>query len=81
VFLSSISVGYENVNLFHQLRTAAFKGWLTKLRNRSEFINMLDDCGATKYKNENSVVALININHFEISMMDCARMPEIVPCW
>jgi hypothetical protein len=42
---------------------------------------MLDDCGATKYKNENSVVALININHFEISMMDCARMLEIVPCW
>ena len=62
VFLSSISIGYENVNLFHQLRTAAFKDWLTKLPNRSEFINMLDGCGATK--NENSIVALIDINHF-----------------
>ena len=64
VFLSSISVGYENVNLFHQLRTAAFKDWLTKLPNRSEFINMLDDCGVAKNKNDNSVVALIDINHF-----------------
>jgi diguanylate cyclase (GGDEF)-like protein len=62
VFLSSISIGYENVNLFHQLRTAAFKDWLTKLPNRSEFINMLDDCGAAK--NKDLVVALIDINHF-----------------
>ena len=64
VFLSSISIGYENVNLFYQLRTAAFKDWLTKLPNRSEFINMLDDCGAAKNKNLNSVVALIDIHHF-----------------
>jgi diguanylate cyclase (GGDEF)-like protein len=64
VFLSSISIGYENVNLFHQLRTAAFKDWLTKLPNRSEFINMLDDCCTPKNKGQNSVVALIDINHF-----------------
>lgn len=64
VFLSSISIGYENVNLFHQLRTAAFKDWLTKLPNRSEFINLLDDCGASKNKKDNSVVALVDINHF-----------------
>jgi len=64
VFLSSISIGYENVNLFHQLRTAAFKDWLTKLPNRSEFINMLDDCVVAKNNSENSVVALVDINHF-----------------
>jgi diguanylate cyclase (GGDEF)-like protein len=64
VFLSSISVGYENVNLFHQLHTAAFKDWLTKLPNRSEFINMLDDCGTAKNEKEDPVVALIDINHF-----------------
>jgi c-di-GMP phosphodiesterase len=64
VFLSSISIGYENVNLFHQLRTAAFKDWLTKLPNRSEFINMLDDCCTPKNRGQNSVVALIDINHF-----------------
>ncbi|MBL4630221.1 MAG: DUF3369 domain-containing protein, partial [Paraglaciecola sp.] len=64
VFLTSISIGYENVNLFHQLRTAAFKDRLTKLPNRSKFINMLDDCGTAKKAIENSVVALIDINHF-----------------
>jgi diguanylate cyclase (GGDEF)-like protein len=64
VFLSSISIGYENVNLFHQLRTAAFKDWLTKLPNRIEFINMLEDSVVAKNKSENSVVALVDINHF-----------------
>jgi diguanylate cyclase (GGDEF)-like protein len=64
VFLSSISVGYENVNLFHQLRTAAFKDWLTKLPNRSEFINMLDDFGKNGKIASDAVVALIDINHF-----------------
>jgi diguanylate cyclase (GGDEF)-like protein len=64
VFLSSISIGYENANLFHQLRTAAFKDWLTKLPNRSEFINMLDGCSDAKNKSLDSVVALIDINHF-----------------
>lgn len=64
VFLSSVSVGYENVNLFHQLRTAAFKDWLTKLPNRSEFINMLDDIGSGKNLVHEQVVALIDISHF-----------------
>ena len=64
VFLSSISIGYENVNLFHQLRTAAFNDRLTKLPNRSEFINMLDECGAALNKNTGSVVGLIDIKHF-----------------
>lgn len=64
VFLSSISVGYENVNLFHQLRNAAFRDWLTKLPNRNEFINMLDDEKCTQDAGHGSVVALIDINHF-----------------
>ncbi len=63
VFLSSISVGYENVNLFHQLHSAAFKDWLTKLPNRVEFINQLDKISTDK-KHANDVVALIDINHF-----------------
>ena len=63
VFLSSISVGYENVNLFHQLHSAAFKDWLTKLPNRVEFINQLDNISTDK-KHANDVVALIDINHF-----------------
>ena len=64
VFLSSISVGYENVNLFHQLRNAAFRDWLTKLPNRNEFINMLDDVKCTDGAGEGVVVALVDINHF-----------------
>ncbi len=64
VFLSSVSVGYENVYLFHQLRTAAFRDWLTKLPNRSEFINMLDEVGACKTEHKEQVVALIDISHF-----------------
>ena len=62
VFLSSISVGYENVNLFHQLRNAAFRDWLTILPNRNEFINMLDKPHI--FACENCSVALIDVNHF-----------------
>ncbi|MEW9799602.1 bifunctional diguanylate cyclase/phosphodiesterase [Alteromonas sp. CYL-A6] len=62
VFLSSISVGYENVNLFHELRNAAFRDWLTRLPNRNEFINMLDK--PHMYGAEQASVALIDINHF-----------------
>ncbi|MDP5030192.1 MAG: EAL domain-containing protein [Paraglaciecola sp.] len=64
VFLSSVSVGYENVNLFHQLRNAAFRDWLTKLPNRSEFINMLDDFGSGKKAGNEIIVASVDISHF-----------------
>ena len=62
VFLSNISIGYENVNLFQQLRVAAFKDWLTKLPNRTEFINILD-----RYvigEEPGNIVALVDIDHF-----------------
>lgn len=62
VFLSSISVGYENVNLFHELRNAAFRDWLTRLPNRNEFINMLDK--PHLFAGENYSVALVDVNHF-----------------
>lgn len=62
VFLSSISVGYENVYLFHELRNAAFRDWLTRLPNRNEFINMLDR--PHLYGGDNACVALVDINHF-----------------
>ena len=62
VFLSSISVGYENVYLFHELRNAAFRDWLTKLPNRNEFINMLDKPSAQSCAL--LCAALIDISHF-----------------
>ncbi|MCC2618245.1 EAL domain-containing protein [Aestuariibacter halophilus] len=64
VFLSSISVGYENVNLFHQLRNAAFRDWLTKLPNRNEFINMLDQVKKGNRAGMGQTVALVDVNHF-----------------
>lgn len=64
VFLSSVSVGYENVNLFHQLRNAAFRDWLTKLPNRNEFINMLDNLNRTDNDFNADIIALVDINHF-----------------
>jgi diguanylate cyclase (GGDEF)-like protein len=64
VFLSSISIGYENVNLFHQLRITAFQDGLTKLANRNAFINILDECGKAGDQEHTNVVALVDINHF-----------------
>ena len=63
IFLSSVSVGYENVNLFHRLRNTAFRDWLTRLPNRNEFINMLDRPYQIESKGGVNV-ALIDINHF-----------------
>lgn len=63
VFLSSISVGYENVYLFHELRNAAFRDWLTRLPNRNEFIKILDTHshgGAGK----GLCAALVDVNQF-----------------
>lgn len=62
VFLSSISVGYENVYLFHELRNAAFKDWLTKLPNRTQFINVLNTL--ERPANQATIIALVDINHF-----------------
>ncbi|WP_018983708.1 two-component system response regulator [Salinimonas chungwhensis] len=61
VFLSSISVGYENVHLFHQLRNAAFRDWLTRLPNRNELINVLDQ---KRPEHQGASAALIDISHF-----------------
>lgn len=62
VFLSSIAIGYENVNLFQQLRVAAYKDWLTKLPNRTEFINILDNY--VKGTVNGDTIALVDIDHF-----------------
>ena len=63
VFLTSISVGYENVYLFHELRNAAFRDWLTRLPNRNEFIKILD----MQSKVNQSIqlcAALVDVNQF-----------------
>jgi c-di-GMP phosphodiesterase len=62
VFLSNISIGYENVTLFQQLKHAAYIDPLTKTPNRNEFIQILQD--TRRYEADNNVVVLIDIDHF-----------------
>jgi diguanylate cyclase (GGDEF)-like protein len=62
VFLTGISIGYENVHLFQKLSNAAYKDWLTNLPNRLDFVRMLDTFA--KDGSENEVAALIDLNHF-----------------
>ena len=62
VFLTNISVGYENVHLFQKLTDAAYKDWLTDLPNRAQFVNLLDDFASSK--DQELVSALVDINHF-----------------
>lgn len=61
LFLANIAIGFENVNLFEELRTAAYRDTLTGLPNRAEFIRMLN--GAV-YQRSNQLFAITDISHF-----------------
>lgn len=61
LFIANIAIGFENVTLFDELRTAAYKDTLTGLANRAEFIRQLD----TVLQNASEfVVAITDISHF-----------------
>lgn len=62
LFLSNISIGYENAALFQQLKHTAYTDTLTKMPNRNEFIHFLQQ--TRQYDAEHNVVALIDIHHF-----------------
>ncbi|HAW92806.1 MULTISPECIES: two-component system response regulator [unclassified Arsukibacterium] len=62
VFLSNISIGYENVTLFQQLKHAAYIDPLTKTPNRNEFIQILQD--TRRFDAEGMVAVLVDIDHF-----------------
>ncbi|MGB1197838.1 MAG: EAL domain-containing protein [Thalassotalea sp.] len=62
VFLTNISIGYENVHLFQKLRNAAYKDWLTELPNRLEFVNLLDQFGQSD--DQTQVAVLLDLNQF-----------------
>lgn len=62
LFLNNISVAYQNVSLFQQLRAAAFADPLTRLANRNEFIRLLQE--KTYPDGENPVVVLLDLKHF-----------------
>ena len=62
LFLNNISIAYQNVSLFQQLRTAAFSDPLTRLANRNEFIRLLHE---TRFnENQHPVVVLLDLKHF-----------------
>lgn len=62
LFLTNISTGYENAALFQQLKHAAYTDSLTKMPNRNEFIQLLQQ--TRNFDAENKVVVLIDIDHF-----------------
>lgn len=62
VFLLSIFVGYENVNLFYEFRNVVFRDWLICLFNWNEFINMLDKLYL--YVGIDYVVVFVDVNYF-----------------
>lgn len=63
VFLHNITIGYENITLFQQLRHAAYIDPLTRLPNRNEFIRLLEDC-ARQANAHDHVAILIDLDHF-----------------
>lgn len=62
VFLSNISIGYENVTLFQQLKHAAYIDPLTKTPNRNEFTQLLQE--TRRLDARLNVAVLIDISHF-----------------
>lgn len=62
LFLHNISIAYQNVALFQQLRAAAFTDPLTRLANRNEFIRLLQDVDFPAGRNP--IVVLLDLKHF-----------------
>lgn len=62
VYLTGISIGYENVHLFQKLNNAAYKDLLTNLPNRLEFVRMLE--AFSKEGESSDVAVLIDLKHF-----------------
>jgi c-di-GMP phosphodiesterase len=62
LFLSNITIGYENAALFQQLKHTAYTDPLTKMPNRNEFINFLQQ--TRQFDTKPNVVALADIHHF-----------------
>ncbi|RUO80653.1 diguanylate phosphodiesterase [Idiomarina tyrosinivorans] len=62
VFLANIAIGFENANLFEDLRTAAYLDTLTSIPNRTEMIKMLDSL--SEEQQQRCVAMVVDIDHF-----------------
>ncbi|RTE85655.1 MULTISPECIES: EAL domain-containing protein [Gammaproteobacteria] len=61
IFLANISIGFENVNLFEELRTAAYRDPLTGLPNRAEFCRLLQ---FSYEEGHDHIYAICDVSHF-----------------
>lgn len=62
VFLANIAVGFENANLFEELRSATYLDPLTGISNRAEFTRQLQRLA--ERANKSKVAAIVDIDHF-----------------
>ena len=62
VFLANIAVGFENANLFEELRTAAYLDPLTGIPNRAEFTRKLQVISEKPC--QETAIAVVDIDHF-----------------
>lgn len=63
VFINNITVSYENVALFKQLRHAAYTDPVTRTPNRNEFTRLLETVSGNG-ETLRMVVVLVDIDHF-----------------
>lgn len=61
IFLANISIGFDNVNLFEELRTAAYRDPLTGLPNRAEFARLLQFSCEDKHEH---IYGICDVSHF-----------------
>lgn len=62
VFLANIAVGFENANLFEELRSAAYRDPLTGVGNRAEYTRNLQLLSEKPAKSK--VAVIVDIDHF-----------------
>lgn len=62
VFLANIAVGFENANLFDELRSAAYRDPLTGIANRQEFSKQLQLL--SNHPDQETCAAIVDIDHF-----------------
>jgi len=65
LFLTNVSVGLDNIRLFNKLRDVAYKDPLTKLPNRSNFVEMIEK----EYEPDH--------NEFIFAIVDIAQFSDI----
>lgn len=64
LFCINLSIGFDNVSMYQEVEALAYRDQLTGLPNRVMFFKLIDK--VRKKNKENFLLAVIDINHFEI---------------